>query len=122
MFSINILFSINLKFYRKRRKIISEFIKLKFKNLFGSLKYSLYCFYIFQIKLFWYILLTDLLIPTDEDEQNAEVMQNFNGVRTRISQLYSKLNSGEHQLKQEQNLIKKLELLKEEVLPLQAVS
>ena len=49
-------------------------------------------------------------------------MQNFDGVRTRISQLYSKLNSGEHQLKQEQNLIKKLELLKEEVLPLQAVS
>ena len=43
-------------------------------------------------------------------------------MRNLVNQLYAALNVGEHQLKQERGLRAKLEVLREELIPLEEVS
>lgn len=48
-------------------------------------------------------------------------MERLSGVRTLVSQLYESLNVEEHQLKQERELLAKLEELKVKLEPLEKV-
>lgn len=48
-------------------------------------------------------------------------MERLSGVRTLVSQLYESLNVEEHQLKQERELLAKLEGLKVKLEPLEKV-
>lgn len=56
-----------------------------------------------------------------QERLSQEELERLSDVRNLVNQLYAALNVGEHQLKQERGLRAKLEVLREELIPLEEV-